>query len=432
MERKTLSTRFSLVTRANGGSALDKIMYDIRKGKYQNYDNKEDPWFITNFPGTPEALAELIEKSEDLYNKRKAKAKLLTTLRVALPRNCKEEEYKEMAKKIFNKVVVDNNFYGICSYHTMKKDNPHLHITISTRCISPIDPLRLQKLKSSKFDYFEEKKAKAKNPNYITSSEQARVDIRDIINSYAELENQVDIETYAERGIDKISMLHEGYRGKKQEERKKRNEEIKEINKNIEEFNKDEKRYTDGRLFEFEKQLSDVNKFMRETRKKNRKLGVANIDTSKKIGGRKRRYADENERFLSPEALVFKRQKLPKMFRDSSRRIFIFYRKVGKENKEGYWKRLSYNKKSYIVFNDFYRKPKGERTEEDKKYFLVELYKLICNFFSKLSWRESNSEEEEGEDKKPESTLSNFDLKTKDFKNLKEEKTKEKNKKQKL
>ena len=241
--------RASYIKASSGKSAVASSAYQSgdtlfneRTGMTFSYRNKEEVIFSeillpTNAPDTYKDRATLwnaVEAKENKSNSRYARQFV-----IALPKEWTREERIEHSREFVQKLV-DRGMAADWSYHE-KDQNPHIHIMTTIRGFNPDGSWANQEKKIFALDEngnripevdkkTGEQKVRVRTRNGHTTTEKlwkritvqksewngkkflrdVRREWADTCNRYLDADNQITHLSYAERGLNRVALLHEG------------------------------------------------------------------------------------------------------------------------------------------------------------------------------------------------------------------------------
>lgn len=200
-----------ILSRSKGYNAVAASAYrsgekiqDMQTGKTYDYSNRKGVAYSTILTpaGAPEwaknrsALANAVEKKENGHNRR-ATARLFREVELALARELSLEQNKELLLGFVRDNFVSRGMIADIAIHTdLDNHNPHAHILLTTREITP--------------DGFGKKN---RNWDKKERLKQWREDWEEKLNAALEendSKQRVDSRSYAERDMDKIPTVHLG------------------------------------------------------------------------------------------------------------------------------------------------------------------------------------------------------------------------------
>lgn len=161
----------------------------------------------------PEYLWNTIEKSE----KRKD-AQLAREFNIALPVEMTDEQKKALAIEFCNKNFVKNGMIADIAFHKLDSDNPHFHVMLTTRRLTP-DGLRFSTKErkwndKDQLNQWREKWADTTNEHLQKANIDARIDHRSLKDQKADLDalTTLTIEQQAQSiRLDRQPTIHRGH-----------------------------------------------------------------------------------------------------------------------------------------------------------------------------------------------------------------------------
>ena len=235
--QKFLSTRFSIVSRSRGGSAIDKASYISREKLYSDYDGqiyrpkaKEDLVhseinLCENAPAEYKDRATLwnaVEKIEKSKN-----AQLCRMMKASLPNDWTYEIAEEVVRKYVKENFVSKGMCADWAIHDSVNDkgqrNLHFHLLLTLRAIDENGKWMPKQKKIYILDEDGNKIRQGKN--YKCRTEQVtdwndrkwgkiwRKNLRDIINETNEalkIDEKWEHRSFKELGLEELPMIHLG------------------------------------------------------------------------------------------------------------------------------------------------------------------------------------------------------------------------------
>lgn len=305
-----------VIKRSEGRSATNAAAYragekikDETLGQTFNYEKKDvAASFILSPPGSPEwvhdrsKLWNEVEKSETRINSQVARE-----INVALPIELSFEQQQELLKDFVQNTYVNNGMVADVNTHLDNPENPHAHIMLTMREISP--------------NGFTEKNREWNKKQHL---ETWRESWQDFANSHLEkagVQERIDHRSYEDQGLDILPQIHEsasvrmmakrGFKSESilhNEKVRERNQQLREANERLEQL--------DREMAEAQKEIASaisekpeltkeekIDNFIAKARKENAKL--ADPERSKKVLTYHQIKTQENE-ILSD---IFKKEK---------------------------------------------------------------------------------------------------------------------------
>ena len=135
-----------MVSRSTGASAVagaayraGEILIDERTGEKHDYRSRDD------LDGTeiltPREAPEWAQDRERLWNEveaaeRRKDGQVAREVRVAIPRELRQEARRELVRDFAQSAFVDRGMVADIAYHGGKGENPHAHIMLTTRTLT--------------------------------------------------------------------------------------------------------------------------------------------------------------------------------------------------------------------------------------------------------------------------------------------------------
>ena len=277
------SLNMSNVSRAKGSSALATLayisgeeIYDERLGQVFKYSREDH--VLATYTLLPEGAPDEFKDPARLFNsleefEKSSSARIAKKIIIALPREFSLYDREESVRDFVQENFVSQGYAATYSFHTSKDtQNPHVHILIANRQIDAktgkwvktkrkttfaldedgqripvIDPeTGEQKVRKRAGKGTEKiwKRVTVESTNLLDRKETLKI-IRkswaDVANKYLQeywQSPQIDHRSHAERGLDTIPTVHEGYRARKRAAQGLYSDRV-EINKDIKAANEE-------------------------------------------------------------------------------------------------------------------------------------------------------------------------------------------------
>lgn len=268
------------ISRGKGQSAIASAAYrsgeklhSERYGKDNFYSREVQP---ETFILKPEHAPEWTLDREKLWNaveeiEKPVNARLAREINIALPIELSNEEQRDLAEKYVQKNFVDEGMVADVSIHRDDENNPHFHVMLTTR---PFDENGEWGQKQKKVYVLDDDGNKMKTEKGNIKSKTIKLTDWDSTErlkiwrkNWVESANQylfnagsaekISEKSYAERGIDVIPTVHEGYVARQIEEKGKVSDRC-ELNRNIRKDNYDKE--TQRRKFSRQETESIISK----------------------------------------------------------------------------------------------------------------------------------------------------------------------------
>lgn len=177
----------------------------------------------------PEYLFNTIEKSESRKD-----AGLVRELNIALPTELNNDEKKALAIDFCNEHFVKNGMIADIAFHKLDSDNPHFHVMLTTRKLSPdgksFDKKERDWNSKEKLQEWRKGWADTANAHLQKAGIDERIDHRSLADQKAELDAlpSPSIEQQAKAiSLDRPATIHRGYSGNP--ERQERFDSLQEV-----------------------------------------------------------------------------------------------------------------------------------------------------------------------------------------------------------
>ena len=261
----------------------DGVTHDYTRKKHVIYTEVMLP------PNAPQEYADrsLLWNSVE-WNETKANAQLARSIELALPAELNHEQNIALVRKLVQKLFVDKGMCADVAFHDKGDGNPHAHILLTMRPLTPDgkwgDKSRLEYLLDADGNSIPAKqKGRWKTRKVYTTdwddrgnAERWRAAAADAINEALReagfTQGFVDPRSYADQGVQRIPMVHEGPDARAMEKRGISTE-VGEKNREIRQQNK--------LLSQLEARLARLNAWAQYEKKKDELLTAQGEDVSR-------------------------------------------------------------------------------------------------------------------------------------------------------